>query len=212
MIDQRKLTIAQLGHLYERMQCENSALCWYCSTDKECIDHCPPLAILPNLDIDKFRNEDGKFILIPACHQCNRLLGSKHLFTPIERLFWLLDKYKYLYNKQYKGWTDDEIKEMGYSFQLLISQSIKESNQLIDKVRAIEANICNLKDVGGFIVEPTKQKAPVQKKVKRNGYVLTVDQQKRSARKNLKTSKRQNETGLELFVWTKFVIRKLAKF
>lgn len=145
MNQSRQLLLKSYGQLYTRLSNIELDKCWYCKSTRNCLDHCPPLACLNNLDIGKFREANG-FYLIPSCSVCNSLLADKVLLTPYERLSWLLSTYKALFNRAHADWAISEIEEMGPYFQTLINEGKKQANQWLDKIAAIETAICNAQD------------------------------------------------------------------
>lgn len=142
----RKKALMAYSQLYSRLDNIPFDECWYCGSPRECLDHCPPLSYLQYIDTDVFRKSGGKFSLIPSCNSCNSLLGSKKLLSPNERISWLLGAYTKLFDKSYYGWSDDEVKEMGYNFKVMIHNSRERANGYIDRIRAIEQRIINIKD------------------------------------------------------------------
>lgn len=142
----RKKSLIAYRHLYSRLENIPFDECWYCGSLRECLDHCPPLDYLQYIDTDVFRKSGGKFSLIPSCNSCNTLLGNKKLLSPNERISWLLGAYTKLFDKAYYGWSEDEVKEMGYNFKVMIGASMKKANSYIDKVRSIEQRIIDIKE------------------------------------------------------------------
>lgn len=142
----RQLTLQQYGELYHRMDNVPFDSCWYCGAPRTCLDHCPPLGYLQHMDPQTFRKKGGYFLLVPSCESCNSLLGARKLLTPPERISWLLGAYNKLFDKAYFGWTDEEVAEMGYGLKVMIHNSRIKANLYLDKVRAIEQRILEIKD------------------------------------------------------------------
>lgn len=142
----RKITLQQYGQLYHRLETTIQDQCWYCGDTRECLDHVPSLGLLPHTDIDKFRENGGQFLLVPCCNSCNSLLANRRLYTPNERISWLLGAYHKLFDKSYYGWSDAEVKEMGYTFRLMINAGINKSNSYIGKIRSIERRILDIEN------------------------------------------------------------------
>lgn len=167
----RRLTLRQYGQLYHRLDNTDQEHCWYCGDGRECLDHVPSLGMLPNIDVKKFRESGGRFLLVPCCSSCNSLLGNRRLYTPNERISWLLGAYHKLFDKAYYGWSDTEVSEMGYTFRVMISAGISKSNSYISKIRAIERRILDIENftnnsfegIRTGYEEPTRAKEPVPK-------------------------------------------------
>lgn len=158
-IRSRTFTLRQYGHLYSRIENVIFEQCWYCGDTRECLDHVPSLGVLEHIDVEKFRKDGGKFLLVPSCTSCNSLLANRRLFTPNERISWLLGAYHKLFDKSYYGWSDAEVKEMGYGFRVIIKQAKKQANSYIGKIRSIERRIL---DIADFETKPNDQEWHLQ--------------------------------------------------
>lgn len=137
-IKNRKQELKKIGPLYSRLKNVNLDKCFYCNSARECLDHCPPIRVAIRLDIDLYLKAGNKLVLIPACNQCNSILGSKRLFTPFEKVVYLKDKYMKLIDKYNYEWSDDEIKELGYNLKMHVLQRELAVRELITKYRNIE--------------------------------------------------------------------------
>ena len=142
----RKQLSKQYAPWYSRMSGVPFHECWYCGDTKTCWDHCPPLHYADLVYIPSFISDNSHLVLIPSCDSCNSLLGCRKLFTPNERISWLLGAYTRLFDKAYYGWTPEEVDEMGYNFKVMINHSIRTSNSYVDKVRAIERKILTIQE------------------------------------------------------------------
>ena len=87
-------------------------LCTYCGgLERPTRDHVVPEAIK--------RNGKGKRFdigpIVPACHECNSLLGDRYLLTVRERAAYLLRRYRARYARLLATpeWTDEELDELG---------------------------------------------------------------------------------------------------
>ena len=145
---ERQQLLKQYGQIYSKFEGAKTQECWYCKQPKECVDHCPPLSSLSFLDVHKFREHGGNFVLIPSCMSCNSLLGERKLFTPNERISWLLGAYNKLFDKSYYGWSDEEVREMGFVFRTMINASRLKSNSYIDRIKSIEKTIVGIENWG----------------------------------------------------------------
>lgn len=73
---------AAYTHIYSEVEIDH---CAYCGDVKECLDHVPALTWVGSMGTDHFRSSGTPFLLVPACLECNALLGSVGLFDMDER-------------------------------------------------------------------------------------------------------------------------------
>jgi hypothetical protein len=94
--------------------------CVYCGGDKECLDHIPPIC-LAHLN-------EGPYIKVPACNECN-----KHLFTFNEHT--IEKRKKYLFQRLRKkhkkllnmpDWDSSEFKDMDVSLVSFIKKELRK--------------------------------------------------------------------------------------
>lgn len=65
--------------------------------------------------------KDGiKFLLIPCCTNCNKILSDRALFTTLSRTQYVKEKLEIMYEKAVALWSEDEILEMSPTFQKVI--------------------------------------------------------------------------------------------
>ena len=104
------------NHLYRiPVKCEDYYKCMYCGIDRQCLDHVPPLSTIENIDINEYKKDGGKFLLIPSCLKCNQFLGFYNSNSMYDRINLLISKY----NKKLKKrpiWTEEELSEMSDRF------------------------------------------------------------------------------------------------
>lgn len=100
---------------YKRTHEEDT--CVYCGLRADTKDHVPPQCVRPFLE--RVRETRFKFLLVPACRECNCALGAKTLWTVRERKDyikrWLEERYARVL--AIPGWTDEEIKAVGPNLQ-----------------------------------------------------------------------------------------------
>lgn len=142
----RDRLIKEYGKLYKRLENCDLGKCWYCDDRRQTLDHCPPIAQLENIDIDRFVKSGGELCLVPSCNECNSILGAKALFTPQERIVHLHEAYAKKIDKFFSDWTPDEIAELGPNMRREVLAKQRIVNEWIAKSRNIETNIINLPD------------------------------------------------------------------
>lgn len=109
--------------------------CFYCGDFADTRDHSPPLAWVDSRKLTAWAEDGIPLVLVPSCCDCNSLLGSKPLFTVYERACAVSDTLEKRYEKAAALWTDDEIAEMGESFQRTLKARKADLTFLIDRLR-----------------------------------------------------------------------------
>lgn len=117
------------------------AVCAYCGFHRECLDHCPPLSIAVTIDLDKFRKSGGALMILPACNECNSMLGKRNLPTWYQRLSHLYTAYAE--KIKIRTWEESEIAQLGRGLKAYVKQMNKLNMQRIEKLRGIEMRILN---------------------------------------------------------------------
>lgn len=123
--------------LYNPHYIEEGYFCIYCNSPADTRDHVPPLAWVEPFGLETFRKSGIPFVTVPSCRECNGLLGDRKLLTVEDRLEYLEKKYHDLFDKLVR-WSDDELEEMGDSFQKSIRAQRHREEDLKRKIRAIE--------------------------------------------------------------------------
>lgn len=141
-MNNRKLQIKLYGHLYKRVDNINWEKCVYCDESMEVYDHCPPIAIVENLNVKEYKKRGNKFRLYPSCSQCNRLLGAYPSTDIYERLDYLIKKYEKRLDK-IEVWSESELEEMGYAMRNHILNNQSSFELLNNKVTALVENYCS---------------------------------------------------------------------
>ncbi len=73
----RRYYIQRYGDLYKRAKDIPLDVCVYCGDTRQTLDHCPPISKLEFIDVQKAIKKGLKFILYPACNECNAHLSAK---------------------------------------------------------------------------------------------------------------------------------------
>lgn len=137
----RKFLYSSYSHLYHRVHEIDQSECYYCGEPREAYDHVPPLHVVDQVSTEKIRELDINLLLLPSCTHCNSLLGSKHLVTIGERLDHLHKKLSDKYEKDSVLWSEEELEEMSYTFQLFIKARSATMSGLLSRIRHIEKKI-----------------------------------------------------------------------
>jgi hypothetical protein len=128
------------NRLYTRHYIEEGYFCIYCLSPADTLDHVPPLAWIETFGTEALRKSKIPLATVPCCRECNSLLGDRKLLTVMDRLEYLEKRYNKLFDKLVR-WSDDELEEMGQSFQQSIRAQRYREDELIRKIRAIEQRI-----------------------------------------------------------------------
>lgn len=88
--------------------------CYYCGDPASTIDHCPALSVAYAYGADYFTGRNIKFWKVPACRQCNAILGNKPLNHLHQRVRHIYDRLQSKYEKYMKmtEWHPEEIAEL----------------------------------------------------------------------------------------------------
>jgi hypothetical protein len=104
----------------------------------------PPLSATEGLDIKKYKQKGGEFLLVPCCNDCNLALGAKRMSSPEERMGWLWGHYANKFQRLYNNWPEDELKELGRTLRIKIEASKVEALYWRDKVRKVEQRLTEI--------------------------------------------------------------------
>lgn len=128
-------------HLYERHYMEQPNRCFYCDEPMTCLDHVPPLSSMEGLNTAELRRYGIPMLLIPACTDCNTMLGDRHLLTVAERLDYLENKLARELDKKFTLWSEDEINELGPSLQNVVRAKQRKLRDKVSRLRKIQERI-----------------------------------------------------------------------
>lgn len=135
---QRKILMKVHGHKYKRHFTTEGYYCFYCSDPAGTLDHVPPLSFMDLLTKEKIEKDRIPRSLVPCCIECNSALGSRNLFSVMDRLLFLESYYEAFFKQQKALWTDEEIEELGPSLRESVRHRQDKLNRYIDKIRAIQ--------------------------------------------------------------------------
>jgi hypothetical protein len=94
--------------------------CVYCGDWYECRDHYVPVSWLG------LQRHYTSGDCVPCCQECNLLLGNVRIFDLSQRALFLGDRYQITRSKvlNLPNWSDEELKEIGYSLCKLIKRGL----------------------------------------------------------------------------------------
>ena len=111
--------------------------CTYCGEHGDSLDH-----VIPHSydHVYKKRSYNRKEV-VPACTECNSLLGNKLYFTIKDRAGYLHSKYQKRYKKilAYPVWDEEDLDEMSDNFRKSIVAGLDEA-----KIIKIRIGHCDL--------------------------------------------------------------------
>lgn len=140
-ISERNRLYRTYNPLYTRHYIEEGYQCFYCNSPAETLDHVPPLSWIEPFGTEALSKAKIALSTVPCCRECNTFLGDRKLLTVDDRLEYLEKKYHTLFDKLVR-WSDEELAEMGESFQKSIRAQQWRERDLMDKIRAIEKRSC----------------------------------------------------------------------
>jgi len=113
--------------------------CVYCGSSKNIEnDHLIPYSF--TYLKTRHRLTTSKKGTVPACHECNNLLGNKMYTTVSSRAAYLLPKYNKKCDKlsHLPEWTEEELSELGRAMRSVIESGIREKEDLSVRRRHVE--------------------------------------------------------------------------
>jgi len=124
------------------MELEDPTICYYCGLLACTEDHVIPLSILNTLDRiadpETYRKLiKNRTMLVPACRECNCLLGSTYQKTLEERKAFLKKRLKQRYKKLLNtpDWSQAELNEMGPNLKKHIISCLYERDLIRRRIR-----------------------------------------------------------------------------
>lgn len=138
-----------ISGIYKRLPNTDLSRCYYCDHPRQSLDHVPPLKYACDIDLDKFHENGHDLFLVPACNECNRILGSKPLFTIAERVMYLYEKYAANADKIQTLWDEEEIEELGRNVRLIVKARDNEVRRMINKAQKLEERLLSIEINGG---------------------------------------------------------------
>jgi hypothetical protein len=134
----RFLLESHYGSLYNKMKNCDIDKCWYCSSIRQCLDHCPNLSQLNYYTPEDFARQKIELLLIPSCNQCNSYLNQSQSYAPKDRLNDLYLIYAREIRNSGEYWKKDELKTLSKGW---LKNSIIHNNLIIDSLKEKLSNI-----------------------------------------------------------------------
>ena len=99
--------------------------CTYCGQVSDTLDHIPPLVMVGAM-ASTGANLDAPFIKVPACHECNSILGAVNRMRIRDRRAHVKDALRKKYKKflRIPNWDEDELEEVDPAFAREIRASV----------------------------------------------------------------------------------------
>lgn len=103
--------------------------CGYCGILASTHDHVPPLVVVSDLGLSHFEDAGIALVLIPACLECNVILGDRGGNTFDERKAYVKVRLRKRYAKYLRmpKWDDEEFDGMGYNLRVLVESGASVS-------------------------------------------------------------------------------------
>jgi len=113
-----------------------SVACFYCGDMANTEDHTLPLIALQSLLSTNAQPSKDKFIVVPACWQCNSILGDRVFPTLGMRKTFV----KHALRKRFKKilrlpiWHEDELRELGPTLRSAVVQGIALQRKIKERL------------------------------------------------------------------------------
>lgn len=110
--------------------------CTYCGQVSDTLDHVPPLNMV-YIKAEVGLECEGPFVKVPACSECNMLLGKVHKVSIKERRAHIKDAIKKKYKRFLKipNWDEDELEDVDPAFARDIRASVHFANHVRARLR-----------------------------------------------------------------------------
>ena len=114
--------------------------CYYCGLPASAEDHVIPKIVLKSYQavgmgmLDAIRGK--RVLLVPACRECNSLLGASVQRTLTERKQELKARLKKKYKKLLKmpTWKETELKELSYTLRKTVEVALQEKELIKNRL------------------------------------------------------------------------------
>ncbi len=117
-------------------------ICYYCGCPADTVDHVPPLALVPE---DPDLHSDLPFWLVPACRECNVLLGCNPILSLEARRAWLLRRYEQRYADELRmpEWSDRELKRLRWTLRSKVLAGLRLKRAVQDRLVVLGRQRCD---------------------------------------------------------------------
>jgi len=105
-------------------------ICTYCGESADTWDHVPPRVV--RYALQQVPHSHISFVEVPACRECNTILGSDGPWTIGLRRQWVKSKLRKRYQSvlDTPTWTEEEISELGFTLQTSIRRMLVQREQI----------------------------------------------------------------------------------
>jgi hypothetical protein len=97
-------------------------ICYYCGSLPDTLDHVPPINWVIAMGALALQEAGAPFLKVPACKQCNSILGSKRYFTCAQRKAYiasaLREKYRAL--RSITEWSEEELEQLDGNLETFV--------------------------------------------------------------------------------------------
>jgi len=109
--------------LYVPLPFSTPSICSYCGFHASTRDHCPSLSNVISVGTEYLQRHNIPMYLVPACAECNGLLGNKVLWLFVERKDFIAKRLRKRYGKLLRlpAWETDEIEALGRGLKAMVA-------------------------------------------------------------------------------------------
>lgn len=113
---------------------EFSHLCVYCGLPADTRDHVPPISRVS--DYESLGLNVEIYIKVPACSECNTLLGDSIQNSFMERAEELKNKLSRKFSRQLANidWEEDEINDLGPNLRSYVKSSVRNGKTIVKRI------------------------------------------------------------------------------
>ena len=116
--------------------------CYYCGLPADTIDHVIPrhilesVAILGDPAVTAYYNRKHRIKTVPACRECNSLIGGKYFPTLAERKAYAKTQLRRHHRETLAtgSWSDAELVDLEYALQTYVAGSVNAKTILLRRL------------------------------------------------------------------------------
>ena len=120
------------GYLYNKVN-YNKDICYYCNEEASGFDHVPPITSIEYLNLNEFIKEGNRFLLYPACYECNKILYDYNEIDVSFRILKIINNIEKKVKNTTK-WTVEELNELGKNLRNYIVNRQNSNKRLKNKL------------------------------------------------------------------------------
>lgn len=121
--------------------------CTYCNDPADTLDHVVPHSFArANAKLARRYNRK---LCVPACRECNQILGNKKIHTVWDRAGYLAGKYTKRYKKALSmpDWSPQELKEMGKNMRHVVETGLQGKKEINERIKFAEYRASLYQDI-----------------------------------------------------------------